>query len=82
MKRLRYLVVGVVLLVMVVLLVIPALGKPVPKEIDNSNPYGFDVSPGLEKNDADFNDKTIFAGKSHVTVIVDPIHICGSGRGG
>jgi len=80
MKRLRFLVVGVVLLVMVVLLVIPALGKA-NKFIDNSNPPGLDPNPGLDGR-VRFDVRPISAGNSGNTILVDPIHICGSGRGG
>ena len=77
MKSLRFLAVGVVLLVMVMLLIVPVLGKT----IDNSNPPGHGRAPGLEGR-AEFAIRTVVAGNSGNIVLVDPIHICGSGRGG
>ena len=77
MKSCRFLAVGIVLLAMVVLLVVPVLGKT----IDNSSPFGFERAPGLDGR-AEFVTREISAGNSGNVVLVDPIHICGSGRGG
>jgi len=73
----RRLVMGTALLAVVALLAVPVLGKV----IDNSEPAGLSVAPGLVDS-AEFTVNVIEAGKSGNTILVDPIHICGSGRGG
>ena len=73
----RSLTMGIVLLAVVALLAVPMLGKV----IDNSEPPGHAVAPGLAGR-AEFAVHVVEAGNSGNTILTDPIHICGSGRGG
>jgi len=77
MKTARHLITGLLLAAVVATLAIPAWGRV----IDNSRPPGFDVAPGLD-GVAEFTVNVIDAGASGNIILVDPIHICGSGRGG
>jgi len=61
------------------LLTVPVLGYS-GKFLDNSQPFGHSQAPGLVGR-AEFTVKVVIAGDSGNTLWVDPIHICGSGRG-
>jgi hypothetical protein len=79
MKTARIFVLAMVLLAVVASLTVPVLGKP-GKFIDNSRPFGHFQAPGLVGR-AEFTVLIVNAGDSGNTLWVDPIHICGSGRG-
>lgn len=79
MKTARVFMLAVVLLAVVALLTVPALGKP-GKFLDNSQPFGHVLAPGLVGR-AEFTVHVVVAGRSGNTIWTDPTHICGSGRG-
>ena len=80
MRTTRIIVLTAVLLAVVALITVPALGKP-GKFLDNSQPFGHLQAPGLVGR-AEFTIHVITAGCSGNTILADPIHVCGSGRGG
>ncbi len=80
MRTARILVLTAVLLAVVASLTVPGLGYS-GKFLDNSQPFGHVLAPGLAGR-AEFMVYVITAGRSGNTIWVDPIHICGSGRGG
>ena len=80
MRTARAFVLTAVLLAVVGLLIVPVLGQS-GKFLDNSQPFGHAQAPGLAGR-AEFMIHVIMAGRSGNTIWADPIHICGSGRGG
>jgi hypothetical protein len=80
MKAARMFVLTAVLLAVVALLTVPVLGCS-GKFIDNSQPFGHSLAPGLVGR-AMFTVHVIIAGNSGNMIWADPTHICGSGRGG